>query len=119
MLFEKIPSLRSTLLMLFVALGSLGVSPAPAQEEEPDLERIESLAKDAPAPVKAFVTRKLECYYWAGEEPYDKARAREIARAMKRLNCDSLERDEAALRPRFAQDPKAVAAFAAAKELPF
>jgi hypothetical protein len=52
----------------------------------------------------------LECFHWAGEEPYDKARAQEIARATAQAKCGSLNRDEAALLRRYANDPKVVKA---------
>jgi hypothetical protein len=58
-----------------------------------------------PKDVAAVVDRHLECIHWAGEEPYDKARAREMARATIRLKCDSLDRDEAALLKRYPNDP--------------
>jgi hypothetical protein len=50
------------------------------------------------------------CNHWTGEEPYDKARAREIARAVKQNKCDSLEGDEAAVRKRYPKDPKVIKA---------
>jgi hypothetical protein len=57
------------------------------------------LAKAPPA-IGVFVERRAECAHWAGEEPYDKARAREIARAETKLRCDTVYADEAALRRR-------------------
>ena len=60
-----------------------------------------------PSPVRAFVTRAEECRHWAGEEPYDDARAREIARAVRRLRCDALAREAVTLKRRH---PRASAA---------
>ena len=54
-----------------------------------------------PAPVRAFVKRRLECNHWGGEEPYSKTRARQIGRAAQRLGCDTLDNDEARLRKRY------------------
>jgi hypothetical protein len=48
---------------------------------------------------------------------YDKARAREIARATIQAKCDSLERDEAAMLKRYADDPKIIRAVHDAKAL--
>jgi hypothetical protein len=97
--------------LLVVALGLL--TPAFADDYQ-DLDKlVATLPKDA----AAVVTRRLECDHWAGEEPYDKARAREIARATIRNKCDSVERDEAAMLKRYANDPKVVKAVNDAKAL--
>jgi hypothetical protein len=94
----------AVVVLLTVALGLL--TPAFADDYQ-DLDKlVATLPKDA----AAVVNRHLECIHWAGEEPYDKARAREMARATKRLKCDSLDRDEAALLKRYANDPKVVKA---------
>jgi hypothetical protein len=90
--------------LLFSALGLLTPAFADAYE---DLDKlVATLPKDA----AAVVNRRLECSHFAGEEPYDKARAREIARATIRAKCDSLDRDEAALLKRYAKDPNVVKA---------
>ena len=91
--------------LLVVALGLL--TRAFADDFQDNLNRlVAGLPKDA----AAVVTRRVICDHWAGEEPYDKARAREIARAMRQNKCDSLERDEAEVRKRYANDPKVVKA---------
>lgn len=96
---------------LLAALGLL--APAFADGYE-DLDKlVATLPKDAGAVVK----RRLECDHWAGEEPYDKARAREIAGAIRRNKCDFLERDETATLKRYANDPKVVKAVNDAKAL--
>jgi hypothetical protein len=58
-----------------------------------------------PADVKAFVERRAQCGHWAGEEPYDPARGREIAAAMRRLRCDTIDADAARLRQRHQRTP--------------
>jgi hypothetical protein len=94
-----------------LALGLL--TPAFADDYQ-DLDKlVATLPKDA----AAVVNRRLECDHWAGEEPYDKARAREIARATTRAKCDSLERDEAAMLKRYADDPKVIKTVHDAKAL--
>lgn len=42
-----------------------------------------------------------ECHHWGGEEPYDKARAKEIEDAVKKLNCDSLDSDLKAIKSKY------------------
>jgi|SRR5215472_12061863 len=75
-----------------------------------DYQDLDKLVATLPKDAAAVVNRHLECIHLAGEEPYDKARAQEIARATKRARCDSLGRDEAALLKRYADDPKVVKA---------
>jgi hypothetical protein len=97
--------------LLFTAFGLL--TPAFADEYE-DLDKlIASLPKDA----AAVLNRHLECFHFAGEEPYDKARAREIARATIKAKCESVDQDEAALLKRYANDPKVAKAIHNAKAL--
>jgi len=42
-----------------------------------------------PNDVAAVLTRHVVCFRWFGEEPYDKARARQIERAIRQNKCDS------------------------------
>ena len=58
-----------------------------------------------PADIKAFLSRREQCEHWAGEEPYDKARGRQIDTAMRRLRCDTIEADGARLRRLHARTP--------------
>ena len=53
-----------------------------------------------PHDVEAFLDRRAQCEHWAGEDPYDGPRAREIESAVQRLRCDSLEADETRIRLR-------------------
>lgn len=57
----------------------------------------------APAPVRAFVERRSGCNHWAGEEPYDRERARDIEASLRSLRCARLPDDERALRRRYAR----------------
>lgn len=104
-------------LTLFLSLSTLSGTLA-ASEEEPDLDRIEALARAAVPEVRAFVTRKLECYHWAGEEPYDQERRRWIERAVNRLKCNRLDRDEVKLRQRYKGNPQTLEALDEAKKIP-
>jgi hypothetical protein len=83
------------------------LTPASADQFRDDLG---TLTAGLPPDAVAVVTRRAMCNHWAGEEPYDKARAREIARAVKQNKCNSLEGDEAAVRKRYAHHPKVIKA---------
>jgi hypothetical protein len=54
-----------------------------------------------PRDVANHVQRRQMCNHWAGEEPYDKARAAEIAKAVEGLRCAALDGDEKKLRRRY------------------
>jgi hypothetical protein len=70
-----------------------------------------------PAPVRRYVERRAMCNHWGGEEPYDAARRREIARAVRALRCTRIDRDEAVLRRRHAGRPATIAVIDEAAEL--
>lgn len=53
-----------------------------------------SVTVPLPHDVEAFLDRRAQCEHWAGEDPYDGPRAREIESAVQRLRCDSLETDD-------------------------
>jgi hypothetical protein len=65
--------------------------------------QIEPRMKAAPKPFLAFAKRRAGCDHFAGEEPYDKARAQEIAKAERELRCDRIEADERAIRRTYAK----------------
>lgn len=46
---------------------------------------------DMPADVQAFIARENSCQHFAGEEPYDDARRRELEAAIARF-CDDREK---------------------------
>jgi hypothetical protein len=91
--------------LLGVVLALL--KPASADQFEDDLGK---LTAGLPQDAVAVVTRRVMCNHWTGEEPYDKARAREIARAVKQNKCNFLEGDEAAVRQRYPKDPEVIKA---------
>ena len=66
--------------------------------------------------VKRLIERRDECHHWAGEEPYDKARTKQIEKAMADLRCDSMDRDVTALRRKYATDAAVQSALASAEE---
>lgn len=57
--------------------------------------------RSAPKDARDFINRMTQCWHWAGEEAYNKARAHEINRALKTLRCDALDREEASLRKKY------------------
>lgn len=75
--------------------------PAYADKFKDDLNK---LVDGLPSDAAAIVIRRTACNHWLGEDAYDRARAREIQRAVKQNRCDDLDRDEAALRARYAKD---------------
>jgi hypothetical protein len=69
-----------------------------------------------PEDVKRLIERRGECHHWAGEEPYDKARAKQIDKAMAELRCDGIDRDVAALSRKYRADAAVQSALASAEE---
>jgi hypothetical protein len=76
-------------LIMFASLGRAAVDP------------LGDLKKGQPKDVAAMIERIAMCIHFGGEEPYDSARSREIAAAMKKHGCERLDSDEAALRARY------------------
>ncbi|WP_256077170.1 hypothetical protein [Massilia sp. YIM B04103] len=81
-------------------------------EEAPSV----SLKKGLPPDAAALVERWIGCEHFAGEEPYDADRKREIAAAMRKLKCDRLERDELKIQRRYATRPTVLKALRQARE---
>jgi hypothetical protein len=69
-------------------------------------DELAGLPKDA----AAVVIRIEVCSHFANEEAYDKARARQIARVIRQYRCDIIDRDEAKMRKRYADDPNVIKA---------
>ena len=57
-------------------------------------EDIADIYKGMPKSVKLFIQRQIDCNHWSGEEPYDKARLKEINSAVAELKCDTLDKDK-------------------------
>lgn len=66
-----------------------------------DLCDVQELKREMPPEVASLLSRIVECNHWGGEEPYDKERAREIGRAIERLRCSQLDRDETGIRDKY------------------
>lgn len=71
---------------------------------------------DLPQEVSAFLKRRSDCAHWGGEDPYDAARARQIAAAVKQLGCDRLDADEKRLLKRYEGAPLIRQAIDSARE---
>lgn len=83
-----------------VALGfSFGVASA-AETVRPAAPKA-----DLPKEVSEHLKRRAGCNHWAGEDPYDPARGREIAAAVRNLHCDRLDESESRLRQRYRMVP--------------
>ncbi len=95
------------ILAAFLLLLPVAASAAP----EDDLS---AMTKMLPRDVRVFIARKSECNHWAGEDPYDAERAKQIERAVLRLKCETLDKDEAALTRRHAGDGRILKALALA-----
>ncbi|WP_425987220.1 hypothetical protein [Brevundimonas sp. TWP2-3-2] len=86
--------------LAFIALAACRpaqpAGPAAPAEAAP---AVEAAAPAPPAdPVAAFVERAELCVHFGGEEPYDAARAAEIAAAVQANRCEALAADGAALK---------------------
>lgn len=62
-------------------------------------------ARGLPADVQQFIVRHNDCEHWAGEEPYDAPRRREIDRGIA-ASCRGLDASAVTLRKRYAKYPK-------------
>ena len=60
---------------------------------------------DTPTDVATFLERSDECEHWAGEEPYDAARRKEIEQAVKKLKCETVDDDRGALLKKYKDTP--------------
>ncbi len=68
-----------------------------------EADPLASLKKGQPREVVALIDRLVGCNHWGGEEPYDTDRKEEIAKALKELRCDAVEKDEAIALKRYAK----------------
>ena len=62
-------------------------------------------ARGLPADVQHFIVRHDDCMHWAGEEPYDADRRREIERGVAAA-CTGLDASAVTLRHRYAKNAK-------------
>jgi hypothetical protein len=74
------------------------------------------LKKGQPKDVIELIDRLVGCNHWSGEEAYDAERGQEIASGLADLKCERLEKDEAALRKRYAKRPSTIKVLQKAKD---
>jgi len=72
-------------------------------------------AMSVPADILGWAGRRLGCDHWMGEDAYDAERGAQIEAALAKLQCASLEADEAALVERYAGDEVSSALIARVK----
>lgn len=77
-----------------------------AGAEEDNWDAVRKLEPHLPKDIVHFVEREMMCIHWAGEEPYDKARAAEIGQAVQTLRCQTLDGEEKALRKKYQGNAK-------------
>lgn len=99
--------LRSVLSIYFVLLASTSHA---------GTTLLTDLTKGQPKDVASIAERVTMCAHFAGEEPYDAARRKEIASAMKKYRCESLDTDEAVLRKRYKDNHAVLAVLQTAHE---
>jgi hypothetical protein len=87
-------------LLLFIASTSACAS-APAGDS-----KFTNYVRGLPSDVISLLERTNECHYWGGEEPYDADRAKQIAEAVEKINCDSIDADTKALTEKYKNKPK-------------
>ena len=98
-----------TLLTLLVFAGQLTAGDLPVD--------VAALQKGQPKEIGIFIERVFLCHHWAGEEPYDKSRAKQIREAIQKLRCEQLPSDEARLRKKYKNSPKVIAVLDSTKGL--
>ena len=96
--------------LLFIVLSVFAVSTFAGYEED-----IAAISKGMPIPVKKVIDRQIACNHWAGEEPYDAERAKEINTAITHLKCNKLDQDEAKLIKQYKSRPEVKSAINQAK----
>ena len=97
---------------VFVFLISLFISSVYAGYDE----QVVLINKGMPKQVKLFNKRQIDCKHWAGEEPYNKERAKEINAAVTKQRCDDLDKDEKILRIKYKARPNVIDSINKAKE---
>jgi hypothetical protein len=83
----------------------------PAFSQEP--ADVEALKHGQPGEVASFISRAFECQHFLGEPGYDKARNKEIEKALKKWKCNHLDSDRAQLNEKYRNDLKVLNAIAA------
>jgi hypothetical protein len=99
--------IRHVLLSLFLITGL-------AHSQEP--QDVEALKMGQSKDVASFISRAFECQHFLGEPGYDKARNKEIEKALKKWKCNRLDSDRAELTEKYRNNPKTLKALRASGE---
>jgi hypothetical protein len=110
---EKPAMTRSMQGLTALLLATVIAGAASADQTDADLCRLE---RSTPRDAVDLMQRWAGCAHWVGEEAYDVDRARQIRRAVQALRCDRLDRDEAALRRKYAGRTAVLAALDTGKD---
>lgn len=91
------PKSKGAMKFSFVMIFLLSVSIAHSQSSCTNEEFAKKISKNLPDGLESLIVRITECGHWGGEEPYDKERAAFIEAAVKKANCDKIDKDKEAL----------------------
>lgn len=87
-------------------LGMVLLTALPFRATAQIVNRWPSLPRDLPKDIRAFIERRAECNFWAGElTPNDADRNAEADANSVALRCEALGRDEVALNRRYGSNP--------------
>lgn len=87
-----------------LVVNGTALSFANAQEDYASF--MANLTADLPQEARDAIFRIVDCNHWTGEEPYDEARAEEIAAAITDLDCDGAYREIEQLQQKYAARPE-------------
>lgn len=100
---------------LLICAGANGTEPTPAAPSDNPLV---TGFLNIPADARRVAERLANCNHFAGEINGDGGeRDKEIGSTMKELSCDTIERDVAAIRRKYAADPTVEEALKKAEEI--
>ena len=102
------------MLKKIIILSTLLVSPLVVAD---DSAEVKALKKDMPQDVAEIISRTVDCNHWGGEEPSNKARAEQINKALEKLRCDVLEKDQAVIAKNYQNNYEVKVRIQKAKEL--
>lgn len=95
---------------------ALALALAPPQSDAA-WDDLRTRVEKSPQNVATFVERRAGCNHFSGEEPYDRERADEIAKALRQLRCKSLAQDERTLRRTYRKQPAVISLLKDTREL--
>lgn len=101
----------------FLSLLALLVSTAAFANEVGNLPQVKKITNGMPKDVVALIERIAQCNHWSGEEPYDKERAEQIRKGVKKAGCGSLDSQEQSIEQKYKGNKKVLEAIKEAMEL--